>query len=98
MTTAASPSDLLTVREFAEATRRSPSAVYRNVREGNVPAVRIGSGILIPRSALTPEARPRREPLSPEARAVVARAVDEAPALSEGTITELRILLGTESS
>jgi len=35
-------------------------------------------------------------PLSPEARAVIARVVDDAPPLSEAQITELRILLGVD--
>ena len=92
------PSDLLTVREYAAAVSLTTSSVYRNVASGALPVVRIGRGIRIPRSALTPVATPRLQPLSPEARAVVARVVDEAPALSEGTISELRILLGTEAA
>jgi excisionase family DNA binding protein len=92
------PSDLLTVREYAAAVGLTTASVYRNVASGAVPVVRIGRGIRIPRSALTPAVQPRLRPLSPEARAVVARAVDEAPPLSAATITELRVLLGTEAA
>jgi excisionase family DNA binding protein len=39
------------VKEFAAAARVSPNAVYEMVRRGEVPAVRFGNAIRIPRDA-----------------------------------------------
>jgi excisionase family DNA binding protein len=46
-----SPKQPYKVKEFAALARVSPNAVYTMVRRGEVPAVRFGAAIRIPRDA-----------------------------------------------
>lgn len=44
--------EVLTVDEAAAILRRNPQTVYRLVRRGAIPSVRVGGRIVVPRSRL----------------------------------------------
>lgn len=46
------PDDILTVTEVAELLRRSTRWVRDNIRSGEIPSVKIGGSVFIPRSEL----------------------------------------------
>jgi excisionase family DNA binding protein len=55
MRTDAETRDLLTVRELAVEWRQHPATIYRKIRDGSIPAVRLGgetSALRIPRAEL----------------------------------------------
>ena len=44
--------DLLTVEQYAKALQVSPRTIYRHIRAGTIPAIKLLGGWRIPRSAI----------------------------------------------
>lgn len=55
VTTEKTERKVTTVREFARETGKTEAAIYGHIARGNLPVIRLGRTVLIPKDALKPK-------------------------------------------